>query len=103
MPRYYFALGDGDLSLAEDEVGEELDHVEAARGHAMAVARELSRHQPVDALIGLYISVLDEDGIVVFKVAGRVVRPILKHPMVRPSALRAQLRRNGSARSGVRF
>jgi hypothetical protein len=32
MPRYYFALTDGDLSLADDEVGEELDHVEAARG-----------------------------------------------------------------------
>jgi hypothetical protein len=31
MPRYYFALSDGDLSLADDEVGEELDHMEAAR------------------------------------------------------------------------
>jgi Domain of unknown function (DUF6894) len=68
MPRYFFALTDGDLSLAVDEVGEQLDHVEAARGHARAVARELSRHQQLDALIGLYISVLDEDGIVVFKV-----------------------------------
>jgi CRP-like cAMP-binding protein len=45
MPRYYFALSDGDLSLADDEVGEEFDRVEAAREHAMAVARELSRHQ----------------------------------------------------------
>jgi hypothetical protein len=68
MPRYYFDLSDGDRSLADDEVGEELDHVGAARGHAMAVARELSRHQPLDALVGLYISVLDEDGIVAFKV-----------------------------------
>jgi uncharacterized protein DUF6894 len=68
MPRYYFALTDGDLSLADDEIGEEFDLVEAARGHAVAVARELSRHQQLDALIGLYISVLDEDGIVVFKV-----------------------------------
>ena len=68
MPRYYFALTDGDLSLADDEIGEEFDLVEAARGHAVAVARELSRHQQLDALIGLYISVLDEDGIVVFRV-----------------------------------
>jgi len=68
MPRYYSALTDGDRSLADDEVGEELDHEGAARGHAMAVARELSRHQPLDALIGFYISVVDEDGIVVFKV-----------------------------------
>jgi uncharacterized protein DUF6894 len=68
MARYYFALTDGDLSLADDEIGEEFDLVEAARGHAVAVARELSRHQQLDALIGLYISVLDEDGIVVFKV-----------------------------------
>jgi hypothetical protein len=36
-------------SLA-DEVGEEFDDVEAARGHAMAVARELSRNQLPDAL-----------------------------------------------------
>jgi Domain of unknown function (DUF6894) len=46
MPRYFFALTDQDsLSLADDEVGEEFDRVEAARQHAMAVARELSRHQ----------------------------------------------------------
>jgi Domain of unknown function (DUF6894) len=68
MPRYYFDLTDGDRSLADDEAGEELDHVGAARGHAMAVARELSRQQPLDALIGLFISVLDEDGVVLFKV-----------------------------------
>jgi uncharacterized protein DUF6894 len=67
MPRYYFALTDGDLSLADDEIGEEFDLVEAARGHAVAVARELSRNQPSDALSGLYISVVDEGGIVVFK------------------------------------
>jgi Domain of unknown function (DUF6894) len=69
MSRYFFRLTDGDsLSLAEDEVGEEFNHVEAARRHAMAVVRELSRHKLSDALIGLYISVVDEDGIVVFKV-----------------------------------
>ena len=68
MPRYFFDLTDGDLSLADDEVGEELDHVEAARGHAMAVAGELSHNQLPHALIGLCISVVDERGDVVVKV-----------------------------------
>jgi hypothetical protein len=69
MPRYFFDLTDDDsLSLAGDEVGEEFDRVEAARGEAMAVARELSRHRPPDALIGLHISVIDERGVVIFKV-----------------------------------
>jgi hypothetical protein len=67
MPRYYFALTDGDLSLADDEIGEEFDLVEAARGHAVAVTQELSRNQRSHALDGLYISVVDERG-VVFKV-----------------------------------
>jgi hypothetical protein len=69
MPRYFFALTDQDgLSLTDDEVGEELDRVEAARQHAMAVARELSRHQHPCAWAGLYISVVDEGGVVVVKV-----------------------------------
>jgi hypothetical protein len=68
MPRYFFDLTDGELSLADDEVGEELDHVQAARRHAMAVARELSRNRLPHALVGLYISVVDERGAVVFKV-----------------------------------
>jgi hypothetical protein len=38
MPHYFFNLTNGD-SVA-DEVGEEFDGVEAARGHAMTVARE---------------------------------------------------------------
>jgi len=69
MPRYFFALTDQDgLSLTDDEVGEELDRVETAREHALAVARELSRHQHPCAWAGLHISVVDEGGIVVFKV-----------------------------------
>jgi hypothetical protein len=68
MPRYFFHLTDGELSLADDEVGEELDHVEAARAHAIAVARELSGNRVPDDLVGLYISVVDERGVVVFKV-----------------------------------
>jgi hypothetical protein len=64
MPRYFFRLADDDsLSLAEDEVGEEFNHVEAARGQAMAVARELSRNQLPDALVGRHISVVDERGV----------------------------------------
>jgi hypothetical protein len=68
MSRYFFHLTDGDLSLADDEVGEELDHVEAARRHAMAVAWELSRNQLPYVPVGCYISVVDERGAVVFKV-----------------------------------
>jgi hypothetical protein len=67
MPRYFFNLTNGD-SVA-DEVGEEFDHTEAARGHAMTVAKELSRNQLPDALVGRSISVVDERGIVVFKVS----------------------------------
>jgi hypothetical protein len=66
MPRYFFKLTNGDSIV--DEVGEEFDLVEAARGHAVAVARELSRNQLSDALVGLYISVVDERGVEVFKV-----------------------------------
>jgi hypothetical protein len=67
MARYFFNLTNGD-SVA-DEVGEEFDRVEAARGHATAVARELSRNLPPDVLVGRSISVIDERGIVVFKVS----------------------------------
>jgi uncharacterized protein DUF6894 len=66
MSHYFFNLTNGD-SVA-DEVGEDFDGVEAARGHAMAVARELSRNQLPDTLIGRSISVVDERGVVVFKV-----------------------------------
>jgi hypothetical protein len=66
MPRYFFDLTNGD-SVA-DEVGEELDHAEAARAHALTVIRELSRGGLPHALIGRHISVVDERGIVVFKV-----------------------------------
>jgi hypothetical protein len=45
-----------------DEVGEEFDLVEAARGHAMAVARELSRNRLSHALDGHHISVVDQRG-----------------------------------------
>ena len=67
MPRYFFDLTNGDC--VTDEVGEEFDLVEAARGHAMTVARELSRNRLPHALVGHYISVVDERGVVVFKVA----------------------------------
>ena len=52
--------------ILADEEGEKFDLVEAARGHAAAVARELSRNRP-RALVGYHISVVDERGVVVFK------------------------------------
>ena len=68
MPHYFFHLTEDDsFSLVNDEAGEEFDSVERARRHAMTVARELSRNQLPDALVGLDILVVDEDGVVVFK------------------------------------
>jgi hypothetical protein len=66
MPRYFFVLTNG--NRVADEVGEEFDGVEAARGHALTVARELSRGRLPPALVGRSISVIDERGVVVFKV-----------------------------------
>jgi hypothetical protein len=65
MPRYFFDVTNG--STLADEVEEEFELVEAARGHAMAVARELSQHQLPLALVGHFISVIDEGGVVIFK------------------------------------
>jgi hypothetical protein len=67
MPRYFFDLTNNGDSVT-DEVGEEFDLVEAARGHAVAMVRELSRNRPLHALDGRHISVVDERGVVVFKV-----------------------------------
>ena len=69
MPRYFFALTDQDsLSLADDEAGEAFDRVEAARRYATAIAHELKRNESPHAFVGCYISVVDEQGVVVFKV-----------------------------------
>jgi hypothetical protein len=65
MPRYFFHLTGGDNLRLADAVGEEFDREESARGHAMAVAGELSHNQLPHALIGLCISVVDERGDVV--------------------------------------
>jgi hypothetical protein len=56
------------LPPVADEVGEEFDGMEAAQGHAMTVAKELSRGRLPRALIGRHISVVDERGVVVLKV-----------------------------------
>ena len=66
MPRYFFHVTSSNGDILADEEGEEFDLVEAARGHAAAVARELSRNRP-RALVGYHISVVDERGVVVFK------------------------------------
>jgi hypothetical protein len=65
MARYFFHVTSNGHSLTDDE-GEEFELLEAAREHATAVARELSR----EALrwAGRYISVTDAQGVVVFKV-----------------------------------
>jgi hypothetical protein len=67
VPRYFFHVTSSNGDILADEEGEEFDLVEAARGHAAAVARELSRNRP-PALFGYYISVVDERGVVVFKI-----------------------------------
>jgi uncharacterized membrane protein len=61
MARYFFHLSNG-LTL-EDTDGEDFDLVAEARGHALKVAKELSR----GSLGGMSISVADERGVVVFK------------------------------------
>jgi hypothetical protein len=66
MARYFFDLTNGD-SISVDEVGEEFDLVEEARGHALRVARELCRNRPWAVDLGRYISVTDEWGVVVFR------------------------------------
>jgi hypothetical protein len=66
MPRYFFELTNG--YRVPDEVGEEFDHAEAARGHALTVVRELSHGGLPHALIGHSISVVDERGVAVFKI-----------------------------------
>jgi hypothetical protein len=68
MARYFFHLTGGDNVRLADEVGDEFDREEAARAHAMAVARELLHNQLPHALIGLYMSVVDEHGVEVVKV-----------------------------------
>jgi hypothetical protein len=65
MPRYFFDVTNG-TTLA-DQVGEEFALVEAARGHAVAVARELSRNGLSLGLVGRFISVVDEGGVVIFR------------------------------------
>jgi hypothetical protein len=65
MARYFFDLINGDR--VSDEVGEEFDLVEEARGHALTVARELCRNRPWAVDLGRYISITDEWGVVVFR------------------------------------
>jgi uncharacterized protein DUF6894 len=65
MPHYFFNVTNG-TTLA-DEVGEEFALVEGARGHAVGMARELSRNGLPLSLVGRFISVIDEGGVVVFR------------------------------------
>jgi hypothetical protein len=65
MPRYFFDVTNG--STLADQVGEEFELIQAARGRAIAVARELSRNGLPLSLVGRFISVSDEAGVVVFR------------------------------------
>jgi hypothetical protein len=62
MPRYFFHLTNG-VTL-EDVDGENFNLLAEARGHAVSVALELARDGGLD---GKSISVMDEQGVVVFK------------------------------------
>jgi uncharacterized protein DUF6894 len=68
MPRYFFHLTEGHSLSVADEAGEEFDGMEAARLHAKTVAGKLARGRLPCALVGCHISVIDERGVVVFKV-----------------------------------
>jgi Domain of unknown function (DUF6894) len=72
MSRYFFHVTNGNTTIPDD-LGEDFDVVAAARGHALAVARELSRNGLLDKLAGRHISVVDEHGVVVFKVLMRAM------------------------------
>jgi hypothetical protein len=70
MARYFFHLTNDDEII--DDVGEEFNVLQEARGHALAVARELSRNAPPHRFAGHHISVVDEQGVVVFTTLLRV-------------------------------
>jgi hypothetical protein len=72
MARYFFHLTNND-DVMTDDVGEEFDLLQQARGHDLAVARELSRNAPPHRFGGYHISVVDERGLVVFTALLRVV------------------------------
>jgi hypothetical protein len=46
MPRYYFDLSDGDLSLADDEVGESRENSSAHPSFGPVVARVVAQDGP---------------------------------------------------------
>jgi hypothetical protein len=69
MSRYFFHLTEGDAVVVTDDVGEEFELVEAARGHALRVARELMRNRQPEAFEGHHITVTDERSTVVFQIA----------------------------------
>jgi hypothetical protein len=72
MARYFFHLTNND-DVITDDVGEEFDLVEEARGHALAVARELARNASPHRFAGYHISVVDERDLIVFTALLRAV------------------------------
>jgi Domain of unknown function (DUF6894) len=66
IARYFFHVTKGDVVVEDEE--QEFELVEAARGHAFAVSRELSRDGLPNACVGRYIPVMDGKGVLVFLV-----------------------------------
>jgi hypothetical protein len=69
MARYFFHLTDADAVIVADDLGEDFELEEAARGHAVTVARELMRNREPGAFGGCHVAVTDEHGVVVFRLA----------------------------------
>jgi hypothetical protein len=71
MPRYFFHLADANV-LLRDDIGEEFDTVEQAKGFALRIAWEIGRNRPEDVRTGKQILVIDTAGVVVFRTPLRV-------------------------------
>ena len=75
MAHYFFELVTDHGDVLQDDGGEEFGLVEEARGHALRVASELGRNHEPGSIAGKFITVLDGNGIVVFKTPLRTFRP----------------------------
>jgi Domain of unknown function (DUF6894) len=60
MPRYFVYMMQEGRIISGDDIGEEFDLLQAARGHALRVARDLARNSRSKALAGKSIVLIDE-------------------------------------------
>jgi hypothetical protein len=71
MPRFFFYLAtSGDV--IQDDVGDEFELIQEARGFALRVAAELARNRSHQQVSGQNVLVVDPRGTVVFRVPLRV-------------------------------